>query len=157
MLNSWLHVIALTVYFGAVVGFGWMLLPAVTALDRHEDKAQLLARGLKFYNPLQIGALGVILFTGAFQLTELKATYREMFIQQFAYNLGIKLAFAFVLVIFSVYQALGIGHRYVRRYESGEAVTAIQLNSIMRRLKSANWGILILAAVTLWLGLRMQI
>lgn len=156
MLYSWLHLIALIVYLGAVVGFWLMLLPAVAALEKHEDKAQLLARGLKFYNPLQIGALGVILFTGAFQLTELKAAYREMFVKQVAYNLGIKLAFAFVLVIFSVYQALGIGHRFVRRYEGGETVTADQLSSIIRRLKGANWGILILAAITLWLGFRLR-
>jgi len=156
MLYSWLHLIALIVYLGAVVGFWLMLLPAVAALEKHEDKAQLLARGLKFYNPLQIGALGVILFTGAFQLTELKAAYREMFVKQVAYNLGIKLAFAFVLVIFSVYQALGIGHRFLRRYEGGETVTTDQLSSIIRRLKGANWGILILAAITLWLGFRLR-
>ncbi|MGE5218697.1 MAG: hypothetical protein ACM3SP_17010 [Chloroflexota bacterium] len=156
MLYSWLHLIALIVYLGAVVGFWLMLLPSVAALEKHEDRAQLLARGLKFYNPLQIGALGVVLFTGAFQLTELKAAYREMFVKQFAYNLGIKLAFAFVLIIFSVYQALGVGHRFVRRYEGGETVTADQLSSIIRRLKGANWGILILAAITLWLGFRMR-
>lgn len=156
MFYSWLHLIALIVYLGAVVGFWLMLLPPVAALEKHEDKVQLLARGLKFYNPLQIGALGVILFTGAFQLTELKAAYREMFVKQIAYNLGLKLAFAFVLVIFSVYQALGIGHRFVRRYEGGETVTADQLSSIIRRLKGANWGILILAAITLWLGFRMR-
>ncbi len=156
MLYSWLHLIALIVYLGAVVGFWLMLLPSVAAMEKHEDQAQLLARGLKFYNPLQIGALGVILFTGAFQLTEIKAAYREMFVRQFAYHLGVKLAFAFVLVIFSVYQALGIGHRFVRRYEGGEPITADQLSSIIHRLKSVNWGILILAAITLWLGIRMH-
>jgi len=156
MLYSWLHLIALIVYLGAVVGFWLMLLPAVAAMAKHEDKTQLLARGLKFYNPLQIGALGIILFTGAFQLTELKAAYREMFVKQFAYNLGLKLAFAFVLVIFSVYQALGIGHRFVRRYEGGDEITANELDSIIRRLRGANWGILILAVITVWLGLRLH-
>ena len=105
MLYSWLHLIALVVYIGAVVGLWFMLLPAVTILPNDEAKAQLLARGLKFYNPLQVGALGIILFTGAFQLTELKAAYRELFIKQFGYILSVKLLFAFVLVIFSVYQA----------------------------------------------------
>lgn len=156
MLYSWLHLIALIVYLGAVIGFWLMLLPSVAVLDKHEDKVQFLARGLKFYNPLQVGALGIILFTGAFQLTELKAAYREMFVKQLAYNLGIKLIFAFLLVIFSVYQALGIGHRFVRRYEGGDAVTAAELGSIIRRLKGANWCILLLAAITLWLGLRLR-
>jgi uncharacterized membrane protein len=156
MLFSWLHVIALTVYVGAVVGFWLMLLPAASILEKHEEKTRFLARGLKFYDPLQIGALGILLFSGAFQLTELKAAYREMFAKQIGYNLGIKLIFAFVLVILSVYQALGVGHRFVKRHESGERVTPEELGSIIRRLKSVNWGILLFAAITLWLGIRLR-
>jgi uncharacterized membrane protein len=156
MFYTWLHLIALIVYLGAVVGFWLMLLPATAALETHEEKLQFLARGLKFYNPLQIGALGIILFTGAFQLTELKAVYREMFMKEMAYALGIKLLFAFFLVIFSVYQALGIGHRFVRRHEGGDTVTAAELDAIVRRLQIANWGILLLAAITLWLGMRLR-
>jgi uncharacterized membrane protein len=156
MLYSWLHLIALIVYLGAVVGFWLMLLPSVAILDKHEDKVQFLARGLKFYNPLQVGSLGILLFTGAFQLTELKAAYREAFVKQLGFNLFVKLIFAFLLVIFSVYQALGIGHRFVRRQEGGETVTSAELGSIIRRLKSANWCILILAAITLWFGIRLR-
>ena len=133
-----------------------MLLPSVAILPNHEDKVRFLARGLKFYNPLQVGSLGIILFTGAFQLTELKAAYRENFIRALAYNLSIKLLFAFLLVIFSVYQALGIGHRFVRRVEGGDAVKPEELSSIIRRLKSANWLILLFAAITIWLGLRLR-
>jgi uncharacterized membrane protein len=156
MLFSWLHVIALTVYLGAVVGFWLMLLPATSILEKHEEKTRFLARGLKFYDPLQVGALGILLFSGAFQLTELKAAYREMFAKQIGYNLGIKLIFAFVLVILSVYQALGVGHRFVKRHEGGERVTPEELGSIIRRLKSANWGILLIAVITLWLGIRLR-
>ena len=156
MLISWLHLIALIVYLGAVVGFWLMLLPAVSTLDIHEEKAQFLARGLKFYNPLQVGALGILLFTGAFQLTELKAAYREMFVKEIAYNLSIKLLFAFFLVIVSVYQALGVGHRFVRRHEAGDPVTPDELGSIIRRLKSANWIILLFAAITVWFGIHLR-
>ena len=156
MFYTWLHLIALIVYLGAVLGFWLMLLPALAAQEKHEDKLHLLARGLKFYNPLQVGSLGIILFSGAFQLTELKAVYRETFIKELGYILFIKLSFAFLLVIFSVYQALGIGHRLVRRHEGGDTVTPEQLSSIIRRLTSANWCILLLAVITLWLGLRMR-
>lgn len=155
MFYTWLHLIALFVYLGAVVGLWLMLLPAASALDKHEEKQQFLARGLKFYNPLQVGSLGIILFTGAFQLTALKAVYRETFMQQVAYPLSLKLVFAFLLVIFSVYQALGIGHRFVRRHESGDEVSAAELDRVMRRLKGVNWGILLFAAMTLWMGLRL--
>ena len=44
MLYSWLHLIALVVYIGAVVGLWFMLLPAVTILPNDEAKAQLLLR-----------------------------------------------------------------------------------------------------------------
>ncbi|HWP24683.1 MAG TPA: hypothetical protein VNM15_10960 [Candidatus Binatia bacterium] len=156
MLFSWLHLIALIVYLGAIVGFWLMLSPAAAALDNHEEKSRFLARALKFYNPLQVGALGMLLFTGAFQLTELKAAYRESFSRVIAYRLGIKLLFAFLLVIVSVYQALGVGHRFVRRQESGEPIGPEELGAILRRMKSANWLILILTAITLWLGIRLR-
>ena len=156
MLNSWLHLLALIVYLGAVVGLWAILLPSLTAIDRHEDRTSFLARALKIYNPLQVGALGILIFSGAFQLTELKAMYRELFVKQVGYQLAVKLTFAFLLVIFSVYQSMGIGHRFVRRHDGGDAVSPQELDSIVRRLKNAHWGILILALITLWLGLGLR-
>lgn len=156
MFNSWLHIIALIAYLGAIVGLAVMLLPSLSSVEKHQDKVHFLARGLKFYNPLQVGTLGLVLFSGAFELTHLKAMYREMFLKQLGYNLGIKLTFAFLLVFFSVYQAMGIGHRFVKRHELGECVTPNELDSVIRRLKGANWLILILALITVWLGLRLQ-
>ena len=156
MLDSWLHLVALIAYVGAVVGLWVILLSATSALEAQDDRVQLLARGLKLYNPLQVGSLGILLFTGAFQLTDLKAAYRELFTKQLGYNLGIKLFFAFFLVLFSVYQSMGIGHRFVKRHESGDQVTPQEFDSTLRKLKSSNWLILILALITLWLGLRLR-
>jgi uncharacterized membrane protein len=156
MLNSWLHLVALIVYLGAVVGLWAILLPSVSAIGKHEDRLNFLARGLKLYNPLQVGALGVLIFTGAFQLTELKAAYRELFVQQIGYRLAVKLLFAFLLVIFSVYQSMGIGHRFVRRFEGGDAVSPPEFASLIHRLKTADGCILVLAVITLWLGLRLR-
>jgi uncharacterized membrane protein len=156
MFNSWLHVIALTVYLGAVAALWVMLLPVASALNDRDNRARFLIRGLKLYNPVQIGALGVLLFTGAFQLTDLKAAYRELFAKQLGYNLGLKLCVAFFLVLFSVYQCMGIAHRVVKRYEGGERLTSVEIDSTIRKLKSLNWLILILALVTMWLGLRLR-
>ena len=156
MLNSWLHIIALTVYLGAVVALWVMLVPAASALDDQDDRTQFLIRGLKLYNPIQIGSLGVLLFTGAFQLTDLKAEYRELFVKQLGYNLGLKLLVAFFLVLLSVYQCMGIAHRLVKRHEAGDRVIPSEINSTIRKLKSLNWFILILALLTMWLGLRLR-
>lgn len=156
MFNVWLHLVALVVFLGAVVGFWLVFLPSVQALEKHEQRVHFLIRGLKLYNPLQIGALGIILFTGAFQLTELKAVYREMFIKQLGYALAIKLTLAFFLVLCAVYQSMGIGHRFVRRQESGVTVNPEQLASTIKRLSGATWLILLFAALTLWFGLRLR-
>ena len=156
MLNSWLHVIALIVYLGTVAALWVMLLPAASAMDNRGNRAQFLIRGLKLYNPVQIGALGVLLVTGAFQLTELKAAYRELFVKQVGYNLGIKLGVAFFLVLISVYQCMGIAHRAVKRHEGGERLTPAEIDSTVRKLKRLNWLILVLALVTVWLGLRLR-
>jgi len=155
MLNSWLHVLSLAVYLGSVLAFWLVLLPTVATVEDHKDKAQLLARGLKLYNPLQVGALGILLFSGAFLLTDLKAAYRETFSQQLGYPLAIKLALAFLLVLFSVYQSMGIGHRFVKRHESGDRVTEQDLDTVFRRLNRANWLIVPCAILTLWFGLRL--
>ncbi len=155
MIDSWLHILALIVYLGAIMGLWFIFLPSLPAVNSHEARVHLLARGLKIYNPLHIGALGLILFTGAFQLTELKAAYREVFARQVGYSLGVKLFFAFFLVLFSVYQSMGIGHRFVKRHESGETITPQELRSVIYRLKAASGCIIVLAAITLWLGLRL--
>src|ERR1044071_4917808 len=156
MLNGWLHLIALFVYLGAIVGLPAMLLPAVKTIERHDARLALLIRGLKLYNPLQVGALGILIFSGAFQLTELKAAYRELFVKQLGYNLSIKLLLAFFVVIFSVYQSMGVGHRFVRRQEGGEPVTPQELENVTRRLRTLNWCIVLLTLATLWFGLRLR-
>ncbi len=155
MIDSWLHILSLIVYLGAILGLCFILLPSLPTPNNHEARVQLLARGLKIYNPLHIGALGLILFTGAFQLTELKAIYREVFARQIGYILGIKLFFAFFLVIFSVYQSMGIGHRFTKRHEAGETITPRELQSVIYRLKAVSGCIIVLAAITLWFGLRL--
>jgi hypothetical protein len=117
----------------------------------------LLARSLKFYNPLQVGALGILLFSGAFHLTELKAAYRETFVQELGFPLAIKLGLAFLVVLFSVYQSMGVGHRFVKRQESGEAITGTEIERVRRRLTTANWIIVPLALLTLWYGLQLRV
>jgi uncharacterized membrane protein len=156
MFYAWLHLIALIVFLGAVIGWSFVLAPSISAIEQHETKLRLLTRALRLYNPLQVGALGILIFTGAFQLTELKAVYRELFVQQIGYSLGVKLLFAFFLIIFSVYQSMGIGHRFVRKQESGDAVGPQQIESLLRRLNGTNLCILILALITMWLGLQLR-
>lgn len=156
MLNSWLHLIALTVYLGSLIGLGAMLLPALSIIKDHDEQTKLLARGLKIYNPLQIGALGVLVLSGAFQLTDLKAAYRELFFKELGVTLGLKLILSFVLIVFSIYQSMAVAHRFVRRYEGGEPLPPQELQSVARRLRVSTLSLLLLALITALLGVQMR-
>jgi len=156
MLTSWLHLIALAVYFGAVAGLWAIFLPSLSAVDRHEERLKLLARCLKIYNPLQSGALGLLVLSGAIQVTDLKAGYRELFVKEFGATLGLKLLLSFVLILLSTYQTMAVGLRFVRRYEGGESFTPQELESVVKRLRSSTVSLLLLAAVTMWVGTRLR-
>ena len=137
MLFSWLHLIALAVYLGAVVGF-WLMLHAALRCNLPPDGIEdIVGDRIDHARP---------------QL--LDRDDRRHLAQQS--RPAMKLVFAFVLVILSVYQALGVGHRFVKRHEGGERVSPEELGSVIRRLKGANWGILLFAAITLWLGIRLR-
>src|SRR2546428_10236998 len=112
MLTSWLHLLALTAYWGALAGLWVIVLPALSLLESHEARLKLLSRSLKLYNPLQCGALGLLVLTGAIQVTDLKAASREMFMQQFGTVLGLKLVVSFVLILLSTQQTMAVGLRF---------------------------------------------
>ncbi|MBI2090974.1 MAG: hypothetical protein HYT78_19905 [Deltaproteobacteria bacterium] len=155
MLTSWLHLLALTVYLGAVIGLWVMLIPCVRRVAPQETQLKLLAQGLKLYNPLQVGALGIVVLTGAFAITDLKANYRGLFAQQLGGTLAIKLALSFFLIILSTYQAMGIAHRFVRRFEADESLPLRDIEAITHRLRALSIAILLLAAPIVWLGIRL--
>lgn len=156
MLISWLHLASLTVYVGSLAGLWLVLLPALSALQSHEQQVKLLARGLKLYNPLQTASLGILILSGALQLTDLKAAYRELFLRELGMTLTWKLALAFFLIILSTYQSMAVAHRFVRRSEQGEPFSPRELQSLTRRLRASSLVILFLAVATIWLGLRLR-
>ena len=156
MLTSWLHLMALAIYLGAIAGLWAILLPNLSVIKGHEMRLKLLGRGLKLYNPLQSGALGVLVLSGAFQITDLKATYRELFVRELGATLGLKLLLSFVLILLSTYQTMAVGLRFVRRYEAGEPFTPQELESVVKRLRSSTLFLILLSAITLWVGTRLR-
>jgi hypothetical protein len=155
MSTPWLHLTALVIYLGSLAGLWLVALPRLSRIKDHEGQVEFLVRCLKVYNPVQTGALGVLVLSGAFQLTDLKAAYRDSFIQQFGATLEWKLALSFVLIVFSTYQTMGVGHRFVRRYEVGERPSIHEMRSVVRRLKILTLCIVSLALVTVWFGMKM--
>jgi len=156
MLSSLLHLLALTVYLGSVTGLWVIVLPSLSTIKDREDRVHLLVRALKIYNPIQIASLGVLVLSGALQLTHLKAAYRELLMRELGARLGWKLALSFVLIILSTYQSMGVAHRFVRRYEGGESLSQQDLQSVTRRLQISSLCLLALTFVTALVGAQMR-
>ena len=70
------HLLGLTVFVGSSVTVLVVLLPMADQIADLREKQRFLAQGLKAYNPLNIGALGILIMTGAFNLTSYKTTAR---------------------------------------------------------------------------------
>ena len=155
MLSFWLHLIALTVYLGSLVGLWFFILSPLSSLKTHEDQVAFLIRRLKIYNPVQIGALGVLVITGAFQLTDMKDTYRILFTREFGESLSLKLLLAFVIIILSTYQSMGVAHRFVRRTEAPEPVSPQDFQSVTRRLRSLTLVIFFFTLITVWVSIKI--
>ncbi len=154
-LGLWLHVLALATYGGATLALSFMVVPAVKALSDPAARRSVLAWALRIYDPLAIAALGVLVMTGAFNLTAYKDALRGEFFARIGWLLFWKLGLAFAVVMVGTYITFGLGHRIVRSEFGGEPVDAPWLASMIRRLVFGCILALILTALTAWVGLRL--
>lgn len=155
MLAVSLHFLSLALYLGFVAALWSILLPAARALDDRKSSAEFLVRGLRIYNPIQIALLGVLVLTGASQVTELKDLYRESYAVKFGGILGVKLLVSFIVIMLGTYQCLGVGHRFVRLYESDANAAVERLPSTIKKLAAAAISIMPFVAYAVYLGLSL--
>jgi uncharacterized membrane protein len=154
-LGLWLHVLALVTYGGATLAVWAMVLPAAKAVADPAARRTFLARCLRIYDPLAIAALGVLVMSGATNLTAYKEAMRGEFFARIGWLLVWKLGLAFMVVMLGTYITFGLGHRIVRAEMAGDPVDAPWLDSMSRRLGYACLLTVILIAVTAWLGLEL--
>jgi len=154
-ISLWLHILGLATYAGATLALVVMVLPAAAAIPDVAVRRTYLAHAIRVYDPLAIAALGVIVMTGAFNLTAYKNTLRGEFFTRMGWLLTYKLAIAFVVILVGTYITFGLGHRIVRQEFAGEPVDAAWLAGMTRRLIGACVLVLVLTAVTAYLGLAI--
>lgn len=158
----WAHVLSLAVFFGSGVTLLVMLLPPAAQIDDPAAKQTYLAKGLKYYNPLSIGSLGVVLMTGAWNLTAFKAKpglaffTPEGYLSDFGSLLSLKLLIVFILINVSAAVSLGMGHRLVRTEVRGEAFPPDKLPGLVRRIQVFTGVALVLTAWIVWISLDMS-
>ena len=155
LFTLWLHLLGLAVYFGSGVTLVVVLLPMAAQIPAPREKQRFLAQGLKRYNPLSIGALGVALMTGAFNLTSYKARLGPRFFSLLGGVLGLKLLLVFVLINVSAAVSLGLGHRVVRTELRGEAIEPEQLAGLVKRMRVLTVVALLLTAWIVWTSLNL--
>jgi len=155
LFTLWLHLLGLAVYFGSGVTLVVVLLPMAAQIPAPREKQRFLAQGLKFYNPLSIGALGVALMTGAFNLTSYKALLGPRFFSLLGGVLGLKLLLVFVLINVSAAVSLGLGHRVVRTELRGEAIEPERLAGLVKRMQVLTVVALVLTAWIVWTSLNL--
>ncbi len=155
LFTLWLHLLGLAVYFGSGVTLVVVLLPMAAQIPTPREKQRFLAQGLKRYNPLSIGALGVTLMTGAFNLTSYKALLGPRFFSLLGGVLGLKLLLVFVLINVSAAVSLGLGHRVVRTELRGEAIEPERLAGLVKRIRVLTVVALLLTAWIVWTSLNL--
>ena len=151
----WLHLLGLAVYFGSGVTLVVVLLPMAAHIPVARDKQRFLAQGLRLYNPLSIGALGVVLMTGAFNLTSYKALLGRRFFDLLGGVLGLKLLLVFLLINVSAAVSLGMGHRVVRTELRGEEIEPERLTGLVKRMQIFTIVALLLTAWIVWVSLNL--
>jgi uncharacterized membrane protein len=151
----WLHLLGLAVYFGSGATLMAVVLPMAAQVSAPREKQRFLAQAFKWYNPLSIGALGVVLMTGAFNLTSYKALLGPRFFALLGGVLGWKLLLVFLLINISAAVSLGMGHRIVRTELRDEEIDAARLISLVKRIQIFTIVALLLTAWIVWVSLNL--
>ena len=152
--TRWVHLLAVAVYLGATLAVALVFLPAMEAVEDAALQRRLLARGLRPYNVLSVGALGVLVISGASGLTDMKAMMGPAF-GQLVWRLVGKLSLTFVLINVATYFSFGLAHRLVRAELGQLPVEPGKQAGMIRRMRRAAWVGVALAAWTVWVGVRL--
>ncbi|MBI3781879.1 MAG: CopD family protein [Deltaproteobacteria bacterium] len=154
-LGLWLHILAVVAYGGATLAVVVMVIPAANGAADAASRRSILVRALRIYDPLAIAVLGIVVMTGASNLTTYKAAMRGAFFERVGWLLVCKLSLAFMVIMVGTYITFGLAHRIVRAEGLGDPPDDAWLTSMTRRLSIACILSLVLLALTVWLGLEL--
>ena len=153
LLTRWVHLLAVAVYLGATLAVALVFLPAIETVEDPALQRRLLARGLRPYNVLSVGALGVLVISGASGLTDMKTMlgreWRPLWL------LVEKLSLTFVLINVATYFSFGLAHRLVRAELGQLPVEPEKQAGMIRRMRGTAWVGVALAAWTVWVGVAL--
>jgi uncharacterized membrane protein len=160
-LLIWVHILAMSAYFGAQFAVIYMLLPVAEQAGDESRRRAALITGFKFYNPFTIAMLGIVVITGAMRLTDVKAEMKFEYFTRIWAALSLKLGLAFLLIFIQTYITFGLSFRIGRQEEvaahgDGEPFTVERLNSMLSRIRAMIWVTIILTAAIIFVSLTVM-
>jgi hypothetical protein len=156
-LTLWLHLLSTAAYFVATAAVVLVAVPRARRAADERQRLRAIAAAMRLYDPFSIAVLGVMVMTGAFQLTAYKAALRERFFEFVGVTLAWKLFFAFLLVNLGAYVAFGVGNRLVVRAHDPESAPAGWVDGMLRRLLISSILVLLLVAIIVWISLGIHV
>src|SRR5579863_6365424 len=159
-LLIWVHILAMSAYFGAQFAVIYMLLPVAEQAGDESRRRAALITGFKFYNPFTIAMLGIVDITGAMRLTDVKAEMKFEYFTRIWEALSLKLGLAFLLIFIQTYITFGIAFRIGRQEEvaahgDGESFSIEQIDSMLARIRVMCWVTIVLGAAIVMVSLTM--
>jgi hypothetical protein len=153
-LTRFVHLLALATYLGTTLAMVTVFFPAVSSLDDASLQRRVLAKGLRPYNMLSVGALGVLIVSGASALTDLKVQYGPEYARLLWPLVG-KLGLTFLLTMVGTWVSFGLAHRLVRAEMGQLPIEEARQRGMLRRMIGGCWLGVALAVWTSWVGLRL--
>jgi uncharacterized membrane protein len=152
------HLLAAALYLGGTLMLGAAVLPAFRG-EGDPGRRASLARILRIAHPVSLAALGILVLTGAGQVTVLKGASGGDFAARWFGLLGLKLLVVFILVLAAAYEFFGLGLRLTRaaaREAEGEAGLDPRVHArLVARLHAAALTNGVLGSVASVLGLLL--
>jgi uncharacterized membrane protein len=154
-LLPFVHLLASSIFLGTSVFMALLLPSAATGAADAVSRRSRYVVLLKVYGPLSIGSLGVVLITGAYQVTSYKQNLGSNYFELLGAALAWKLTMAFLVIMLATWVAIGMGLRMVRAEQGGLPVTDPALDKLLMRISVGLWMTIIATAYTLWVALHM--
>ena len=112
------HVSVAGLALGGMTFFGGIFIPRLRRAGAEGSDAgtRLIVAGMRAFHPFYLACVGVLIMSGAFYLTNLKAGLGAEYFPRLIKVLGLKLLFVFILAMLASYQCFGVGLPLERSY-----------------------------------------
>jgi uncharacterized membrane protein len=154
------HTVAVALYLGGTLFLGAVLIPALRRRGSDAEGLQVLGAVIRIFHPVSLASLGLAVLTGAIALTPVKETLGPEYVPRLFEILALKLLLVFALVLVSCFAFFALGPRLLRALpgpdEKLDAERAAKSLRLVQRLQRCHLAAATLAAVIVYLGLRMS-